>query len=124
MTIVGSYHDELTRDLDIVRSMLGDTNIDALLLSDDHILAVLAREGSVNRAAAFCARELLARFASQPTSASANGVSVNYASRLEVWNRLVGQLDIGATPARSSWSMVRVNWGSVTDDEYSRGSGL
>lgn len=124
MTIVGSYHDELTRDLDIVRSMLGDTSVDALLLSDDHILAVLAREGSVNRAAAFCARELLARFASQPTSASANGVSVNYASRLEVWNRLVGQLDIGATPARSSWSMVRVNWGSVTDDEYSRGSGL
>src|SRR5688572_19340500 len=119
----GSYQDDLTRPVDIVRSMLGDIDVenDALLRSDDYYDALIISEGSINAAALVAARGLLAQYAHQPSSASANGVSVNYADRLTIWSRIVAALAVAATPGRSALSFVTATYNASTElDEYDR----
>ena len=74
-----AYDETLAEDKDVVRMYLGDTGTSELV-TDAHIEAVLTLAGSVAGAVVILARELLARFAAQPSSVRLpNGLSVSYA---------------------------------------------
>lgn len=122
--MIASYADTLPTDKDVVRAMLGDTDVAAPLLSDPHILAVLGVEGSVAAAAAFLAEELAARFAAQPVRVTGEGTTIDYTGRIEGWQRLALRLR-AAVPTADGGGLTGV---SVTyrtaaaADEYSRGT--
>lgn len=116
-----TYDDTLPTDLDRVRAQLGDTDTDAALHSDAHIRAVLSLQSSVAASVAFLARELVARYASQPIRKTADGLTVDYTGRVALWQALAG--DAAASAAGGGISFVPATYGATaTTDEYGRPS--
>lgn len=83
-----SYNETLPANRDKARALLGDVDSSDVLHSDEHIDAVLTLQGTLAGAVAQLADELVVRFARDPVSISENGVSLNYASRIPVWQAL------------------------------------
>lgn len=116
-----TYDDTLPTDLDRVRAQLGDTDKDAALHSDAHIVAVLSLQGSVALAVAFLARELVARYAVQPVRKTADGLTVDYTGRIALWQALASEA--ATTAAGGGISFVPATYGTTaTTDEYGRPS--
>lgn len=98
--MTATYDDALSRPLDEVRTLIGDTDPTAALVSDAHVAAALARQGGdVGRAAAYVAQGLIARYAHRPTTETQGGVTVSYADRIPTWQRLAERLAAPATAA-------------------------
>jgi hypothetical protein len=83
-----SYNDALLTDLDRIRSIIGDTDEDTELHSDEHITAVLAAQGTVGLAAAYLAFELTMRFANDPIKFTNVGGSYDFSHRMALWQTL------------------------------------
>lgn len=119
MSAQATYNDALLSDLDKARAMLGDTDTGDPLLSNQHINAVIAIEGSLKAGVAALAEELIARFVRDPVKKSANGISVDYSDRLEEWRRIASNARTSA--AGGALSFVRANYtGEATADEFAR----
>lgn len=83
-----TYDDTLATEKDVARAMLGDTDMDAPIFSDEHITAVLTLSGGVEAGVAALARELIATYAHQPVRRTAYGISVDYTNRLAAWQQI------------------------------------
>lgn len=99
-----SYDDTLPTEMDDVRARLGVTDISrsaaSALISDEHIISVIAAQGSIGRAVAYLARELALRFAQQIGRVTLpNGLSVAWPDRVAAWWALA--TDSTATNAAS-----------------------
>jgi hypothetical protein len=119
VSAVGSYDDTLPTERDVIRATLGDTNGDDFLLSDALIDAARAMQGSVSAAVAWLARSLIARYATEPTRVTADGVTVDYSERLAVWRALITDATTHATGG--AWGTVSADFGDGrADDEFAR----
>ncbi len=85
-----SYNDALPTDTDKARSLLGDTDANDWLFSNEHIAAVLTQQGGLAKGVAYLANELVARFGRQPTRMSDQGTTVDYGERLAAWRAIAG----------------------------------
>ena len=122
MSVQGTYNDVLPTDRDKLRALIGDTDVGALLLSDSHLDAVLLLKGSLNLALAFCADELIARFANQPVAQTSQGETVDYRERIATWKLISAQAkaDAAATTSTSGNRMtfVPMVFTDASEDEY------
>lgn len=119
----GSYDDRLITDRDRLRAMVGDTQADSFLLSNDHLDAVLSIQGTLGSALAFCCDELIARFANEPVVWSSQGESTDFRERIATWRLISAQAKAnGATPGHQSFQFVKATYGNPTTDEYSQGT--
>lgn len=117
--MAATYDDTLPTDKDRARSLVGDTDVENALHSDEHIDAVLAMQGSVAAASSYLAQELVARFASNPIRKSASGVSVDYTENLRLWRQIAGEQQ--AQVAGGAITFVPANYtGDASTDEYAR----
>jgi hypothetical protein len=124
MPVQGSYNDTLPTDRDKLRALIGDTDIGALLLSDDHLDAVLLLKTTVTASVVFCADELIARFANQPVVISSQGETTDYRERLSTWRAISNQAKAEITNASnvggSPFTFVAASYGNPETDEYAR----
>lgn len=120
--MAATYDDTLPTDKDKARSLLGDTDVDPAseaLHSDEHITAVLAWQGSLAAGVVYLAKELIARFATEPVKVTADGVTVDYTARLGVWRTIVAEQQ--AEVSGGGISFVTATFGASTStDEYAR----
>lgn len=86
--MIATYNDLLPSDKDRVRFRLGDTDMDAPLLSDAAIEQAVTTEGGVAQAAAFLASGLVAQYGRQPVKITADGVTFDYTILLKTWQTL------------------------------------
>ena len=117
----GSYDDALPTDRDKIRAILGDTNSGDWLHTDSHIDAVLTWQASIDAAVAFLARELIARYASQPVRMSSEGQTRDYSDRLKSWQQIIDRADAALTTdttGAGAITMVTASYGAAaaTDD--------
>lgn len=89
------YDDTLQTDRDRARSILGDTDDDHPLHSDDHIEAVLTAQGSLALGVSYLAHELVVRYEQDPVKFENAGGSYDFKERLTSWRLL-------ATPYRAA----------------------
>lgn len=73
--------DPAASDLDAARWLMGDTNEDDQLASDEELLYALSQEGSPKAAAASALRVLAARYAREPQSKKVGDLSISYGQR-------------------------------------------
>jgi hypothetical protein len=92
-----TYDETLPTDLDRVRHLLGDTDVEPeenALRSDEHIVAVLASEPSFEAAVILIADGLIAEFGQEPDSVRlVSGLSVSFRERIAAWQRLVARME-------------------------------
>ncbi len=84
MAIVGAswtYGDPSSSDLYLVRAMIGDTDQDDQLISDEEITAFLTLTSSVWDAASMCATRIAADFDRSATELEVGDLRVAYADR-------------------------------------------
>lgn len=112
--MTATYDDTLPTDKDRARAILGDTNTASALLSDEHITAVLALEGSVSAGAAALADELIARFARDPVRITTGGDTVDFSGRLTAWQRIVATVRAQG----GALSFIPISYGVDTDAEF------
>ena len=86
--MIATYDDGLPTPKDQVRFRLGDTDMDAPLLSDYAIEQAVFTEGSALAAASFLASGLVAQYGRQPVKISADGVTFDYTILLKTWQTL------------------------------------
>lgn len=95
-----TYSDTAQTPRDKARELLGDTTFTApedALLTDEHILAVLAAQGTFELGVAWLADELLGRFALEPLRTTLDdGTSVDMSGWLPIWRDLAARLRAGA----------------------------
>lgn len=124
-----TYNPLLPTDLDKARALLGDTVVEPAadaLLSDEHILAVLAMEGSFALGLAWLADELVAQFAQEPVKVSISGVSVDYSARITAWQTLATRMrtkaaEAATAAAPTAISFIPARYGAAeASDEYAR----
>lgn len=94
-----SYDEEQPTDLDKARGLLGDTTVEPeerALHSDEHITAILARDGFL-RGVAFLADELVTRIGQQPVRIADDGSSIDFSARIPAWSALASRMRAEAT---------------------------
>lgn len=87
---------------DEVRLLIGDTDTNDQLLSDEEIAYYLADFSSVKAAAAAAARAVSASFARQASDKKIGSLSIQLSKRAEHYERLASSLDRKAAAARST----------------------
>lgn len=119
--MAATYDETLPTDQDKARSQLGDTDIDYALHSDEHIAAVLTWQGSLAAGVVYLAKELIARYATEPVKVEADGVKVDYTARLGVWRAIVAEQQAEVSAGGSGIVFVSATFGATdTTDEYGR----
>lgn len=109
-----TYSETLETSTDQIRALLGDTDEDNALFSDEHIGAAYTLMSSdMNRTTSYLANELVSRFARNPIRWTAEGVSVDMSSQIDIWQSL--------SQVGGSLSFVPATYGAAdTPDEYAR----
>lgn len=121
--MAATYDEQFSSEKDKIRILIGDTDVDAALVSDEHILAVLDLEGSAKAAAIYLLDELIARYSHDPTKVERGGMTLDFTKRLETWARLRDryQADLDKASGASAWTTVpRVLSSEKAVDEYGR----
>lgn len=85
----------MATDLELVRYLIDDTDLENQLVTDEEIEAWLTTRGSVGSAAATIAEKLAARFARQ-LSVTIDGLSVNGATIADSYRKLAQRLSSGS----------------------------
>jgi hypothetical protein len=113
-----TYDDTLPTDRDKARSLIGDVNMDAPLMSDEHMDSVLSWQGSLQGAVAYLAQELIAKFSSSPIRKTAGNITVDYTENIKQWQLIVAasqqQLSGGGlvfVPATYTGEALTDEWG-------------
>jgi hypothetical protein len=99
-----SYDEEQPTDLDRARGLLGDTTVEpetSALHSDEHIEAVLTREGYA-LGVAFLADELVTRIGQQPVRIADDGSSIDFSARIPAWQSLATRMRAVAAAATAA----------------------
>lgn len=99
-----SYDEEQPSDLDRARGLLGDTAVEpetSALHSDEHIEAVLTREGYA-LGVAFLADELVTRFGREPIKIADDGSSLDFSGRIPAWTALATRMRALAAAATAA----------------------
>lgn len=102
-----TYDDTLPTEMDDARSQLQAipaTEGDAAtgLISNEHIIAVIAAQGSLSAAVAYMARELALRFARKIGRVTLpSGLSVAWPDRVKYWWELAGIVDLAGDGSAS-----------------------
>lgn len=93
--MAATYNASLSSAKDIVRFRLGDTDVvDAALLSDEEIAAVLSLKGGNEDAACLMlAKHLLARHGREVVKITQDGQTLDFSERIPVWRELVASLE-------------------------------
>jgi len=84
--------DPAASSLDAVRFLVGDTDTDDQLVTDEEIMYLLAQVGNVYAAARDAARAITAKFARMPDQ-SVDGLSYRYSQRAASFSALAARLD-------------------------------
>lgn len=87
--------DPSSSDLDAVRFLVGDTDIDAPLMADEEIAYALSADGAVQKAAARIARAIAARFA-RKADKTVGDLRISYSQRVAHYQELARRLDLQA----------------------------
>ena len=120
---LATYNEALITDTDKARAMLGDTDTGDPLYSNAHIDAMIGLAGSLGGGVAALAEELIATYGRDPVRKSADGVSVDYSDRLEVWRQLAARARQAQAQASGTGSIafVPANYtGQASTDEWTR----
>lgn len=87
-----SYDPTLASAMDLVRFLLGDTDVTNALLEDEEITALLETYGSADYTAAAAARSLSARFAGQVDKAVGD-LKISFSQKAEQYAALAVTLE-------------------------------
>lgn len=87
-----SYDPTLASAMDLVRFLLGDTDVTNALLEDEEITALLETYGSADSTAAAAARSLSARFAGQVDKAVGD-LKISFSQKAEQYAALAVTLE-------------------------------
>lgn len=99
-----SYNEEQPTALDKARGLLGDTTVEPetqALHSDEHIEAILARDG-FDLGVAFLADELVTRIGREPVRISDDGSSLDFSARIPAWSALATRMRAAAAQATAA----------------------
>lgn len=96
--MTATYDQELLRDIDKVRRLLGDTDISNALLSDEEITGLISLMGNVFLAAAMAADGIAGRY-SRSASFSVEGLSISNSQKSDNYRKLAANLRAQATMA-------------------------
>lgn len=116
---LATYNEELLTDVDRARALLGDTDTSDPLFSNAHIQAAITASGGLRPGVSALAEELIAVYSRDPVRKSADGVSVDYSGRLDVWRAIAANSRLAASGGGVSF--VPANYtGAACTDEYAR----
>lgn len=117
-----TYDETLPTQKDQARVLLGDTDVtpeDHAFMSDEHINAVISKEGTLEKAVAFLAQELIIRFSQEPIKISAqDGSTIDLTARIPELKRLIQTMD--SVSNAGALQFVPVTYGTVETDEFAR----
>ena len=96
--MAATYSASLSSLADRIRFRLGDTDMGQPLLSDEEIAGTLTLKAQNEDAALlYLALGLIRRYARDPDSITADGVSFNYRERVAVWREMVAEIQSAQT---------------------------
>jgi hypothetical protein len=96
--MAATYSTSLATLADRIRFRLGDTDMGQPLLSDEEIAGALAYKSNAEDASTLMlALGLIRRYARDPDSVTADGVSFNYRERVAVWREMVAEIQSAQT---------------------------
>lgn len=120
MAATYTYSTTLSTLADRLRFRLGDTDMGQPLLSDEEIAGTLTLYAQAEDSALlYLAQGLIRRYARDPDSVTADGVSFNYRERVAVWREMVAEIrqaQTGGLRIRKLGEPTQI----VGTDEYGR----
>lgn len=119
--MAATFNELLPTERDRLRLLLGDTNMDAPLYTDEAYDAELIAAGSLEGAGLTLARGLVARYGQMPDSISISGeFSISWKARIAVWSELIAAWagSSGSTGLSSGFLSVAASRETVYRPEY------